>query len=99
MAKFYIQRVAKSYEISAAYFLMMSSAHQNFMEGQIIPTGTKKVCSIIIFIYRFQQSSSSRIHCIYKLNQLWNNHMSFVIKMCCDMLISFNETDTKNELT
>ena len=30
---------------------------------------------------------------------MWNNHVSFVIKMCGDMLISFIETDTKNKLT
>ena len=30
---------------------------------------------------------------------MWNNHVSFVIKMCGDMLISFNETDTKHRLT
>ena len=32
---------------------------------------------------------------------MWNHHVSFVIKMCGDMLISFNETDetdTKTEL-
>ena len=28
-----------------------------------------------------------------------NDHVSFVIKVCGDMLISFHETDTQNELT
>ena len=43
MAKFYIQHVAKLCEISAAYFWIMLSAHQNFMEGQIIQEQNKFV--------------------------------------------------------